>query len=68
MQQTLPQDLHLIMSLVKKKHVFPFANSSFFLSTISKFKKDDVTQVGFLEDLMLFVIKGLMFMKIVESI
>jgi hypothetical protein len=39
-----------------------------FYSTISKFKKDDVIQVGFLEDLMLFVIKGLMLMRIIESV
>jgi hypothetical protein len=34
----------------------------------SKFKKYDATQVGFLEDLMLVVIKGLMPMKTIESI
>ncbi len=33
-----------------------------------KFKKDDLTQVGFVEDLMLFVVKGLLPMRIVESI
>jgi hypothetical protein len=38
---------------------FPIAN---------KFKKDDATQVVFLEDLMLFMNKGLMFTRIVESI
>jgi hypothetical protein len=66
--QTLPQDLHLIMSQLKKgAHVSPFAISSFFFST-SKFKKDDAIQVVVLEDLMLFVIRGLMPMKTVESI
>jgi hypothetical protein len=38
-----------------------------FFST-SKFKKDDAIQVVLLEDLMLFVIRGLMLMKTVESI
>jgi hypothetical protein len=36
--------------------------------TSSKFKKDDLTQVGFVEDFMLFVVKGLLLRKIVESI
>jgi hypothetical protein len=39
-----------------------------FFSTTSKFKKDDATQVGLLEGLMMFVIKGLMPMKTIESI
>jgi hypothetical protein len=51
----------------KKAHVSPFANFSFF-STVRKFKTYDATQVGYLEDLMLFVIKGLMPMKTIESI
>ncbi len=53
----------------KRAHVDPFVISSFF-SFASKFKKDDVIQVVFLEDLLLqlFVIKGLMLMRIVESI
>jgi len=50
----------------KRAHVYPFAISSFF-SFVSKFKKDDAIQVVFLEDLMLFVIKGLMLMRIVDS-
>ncbi len=39
-----------------------------FLSTSNKFKKNDATRVGFSENVMLFVIKRLMFMKIIESI
>jgi hypothetical protein len=39
-----------------------------FFPIVNKFKKDDATQVFFLEDLMLFMIKFLIFMKIVESI
>ncbi len=39
-----------------------------FFSTPSKFKKDDATQVGLFEDLMMFVIKGLMPMRTIESI
>jgi hypothetical protein len=51
----------------KRPHVSSSIISNFFLIT-SKFKKDDATQVVFLEDLMLFMIKGFMFMRIVESI
>jgi hypothetical protein len=51
----------------KKAHVSPFAIFSFF-STTNKFKKYDATQVGSLEDLTLFVIKRLMFMKTIELI
>ncbi len=36
--------------------------------TKNKFIKDDPTHVGFLEDLILFVVKGLLPMKLVESI
>jgi hypothetical protein len=43
-------------------------NLWFFFCTPSKLKKDDATQVGFLEDLMLFVVKGLLLMSIVEFI
>ncbi len=46
----------------KNAHVSPTIVYSFF-STATSFKKDDVTQVGFLEDLMLLVIEGLMLMK-----
>jgi hypothetical protein len=41
----------------KRAHVSPTTISCFF-SIINKFKKDDVTQMGFVEDLMLFVVKG----------
>jgi len=41
----------------KRAHVSPTTISSFF-SIISKFKWDDVTQMGFVDDLMLFVVKG----------
>jgi len=51
----------------KRAHVSP-CTSFGFLSTSNKFKKNDATHVGFLENVMLFVIKRLMFMKIVESI
>jgi hypothetical protein len=51
----------------KRAHVDPSAIFSFF-SFASKFKKDDAIQVIFLEDLLLFVIKGLMLMRIIESI
>jgi hypothetical protein len=59
-KQTLPQDLHLIMSPIKwGPRVSPSVIYSFF-STTNKFKKDDAIQIGFLEVIMLFVIKGLM--------
>jgi hypothetical protein len=51
----------------KRAHVSPCKIFGF-LSTSNKFKKDDAIHVGFLENVMLFVIKGLMFMKIVELI
>jgi hypothetical protein len=41
----------------KRAHVFSTTIFGFF-SIIGKFKKDDVTQMGFVEDLMLFVVKG----------
>jgi hypothetical protein len=34
-----------------------------FLKIVSKFRKDDPIEVGFLKDLMLFVVKGLLLMK-----
>jgi len=49
----------------KRAHVSPCIIFGF-LSTSNKFKKDDVTHAGFLENVMLFVVKGLMFTKIVE--
>jgi hypothetical protein len=36
--------------------------------TSSKFRKDDPTQVGFLDDLMLLVVKGLLPIRIVEYV
>jgi hypothetical protein len=48
-------------------YLVPSLIFSFFLTT-SKFKKDGATQVGLLEDLMMFVIKGLMLMRTIESI
>jgi hypothetical protein len=39
-----------------------------FFPTSSKFKKDDATQVGLLEDLMMFVIKRLMHLRTIELI
>ncbi len=52
-----------------KKRAIDFPSNIFgFFSTNFKFKKDDLIQVGFLEDLMLFVVKGLLPMRIVESI
>jgi hypothetical protein len=39
-----------------------------FFSTTSKFKKGAATQVGLLEDLMMFVIKRLMPLRTIESI
>jgi hypothetical protein len=50
----------------KRAHISPCIIFGF-LSTSNKFKKDDAPHVDFLENVM-FVIKGLMFMKIVESI
>jgi hypothetical protein len=51
----------------KRAHVLPYSISGFIFSTI-KFKKDDAIQVVFLEDLMLFMIKGLMPMRTIKSI
>jgi hypothetical protein len=51
----------------KRAHVSSFVISNFF-PIASKFKKDDASQVVFLENLMLFMIKGLMFMRNVKSI
>jgi hypothetical protein len=45
--------------LRRKGHVSPYEISWFF-STSSKIKKDDLTQVGFLDGLMLLVVKGLL--------
>jgi hypothetical protein len=51
----------------KRAHVCPSRISSFF-SIANKFKKDDEIQVGFLEALMLFMIKELMPMRTIVSI
>jgi hypothetical protein len=48
-------------------HVTPSAIFVFFSFT-NQFKKDNETQVCFLEDVMLFVIKGYLPMKPIESI
>jgi hypothetical protein len=48
-------------------HVTLSAISSFFYST-NQFKKDNESHVCFLEDVMLFVIKGYLSMKAIESI
>jgi hypothetical protein len=49
----------------KKVQVSPSATFGFF-SFANKFKKDDAIQVVLLENLMLFVIKGLMFTRTIE--
>ncbi len=51
----------------KRVHVSPFATFGSFLLPI-RFKKDDAIQVVLLEDLMLFVIKELMFMRTIKLI
>jgi len=62
------QNFHLIMNPIKEStYLFPFIIFEFF-SITNKIKKGDATKVGFLEDLMLFVIKRLKFMKTIESI
>jgi hypothetical protein len=50
----------------KKVNVSPFNIFGFFSSSF-KFKKDDLTRSSFVENPM-FVVKGLLLMKIVESI
>jgi hypothetical protein len=51
----------------KRIHVSPSIISRIF-STSSKIKKDDPTQVSFLDDFMLMVVKVLLPLRIVESI
>jgi hypothetical protein len=51
----------------KRVNVVPFKIIGFFLNNY-KFKKDDLTQSGFVEDFMSFIVKGLLPMRIVESI
>jgi hypothetical protein len=47
----------------KRTRVYP---TTIYIS--NKFKRDDVTQMGFIEYLMLFVVKGLLFVRTIESI
>jgi hypothetical protein len=51
----------------KRTHVTPLAIFEFF-SYVNQFKKDNETQIGSLEDLMFFMMKGYLPMKIIESI
>jgi hypothetical protein len=50
----------------KKAQIQPLPFLGFFF--VNQFKKDDENQVGFLKDLMFFVIKDYSPMRIVESI
>jgi hypothetical protein len=52
----------------KRAHVSCSFFNFWFFSTSSKFKKDNATQVGLLEDLTMFVIKRLMPLRTIESI
>lgn len=61
------QNPHFIMSLVRKGLMFLLLISQVFFNSF-KFKKDDPTQSGFVEDLMLFVVKKLLPMRTMESI
>lgn len=47
----------------KRTHVYPTT-----IYITNKFKRDDVTQMGFMQYLMLFVVKGLLFVRTIESI
>ncbi len=51
----------------KRAHVSPFEISRDFVIS-SKFKKDDSTHVGFLDDLILLVVKRLLPMRIVKFV
>jgi len=53
--------------LKKRACVSRIAISSFFF-IVNKFKRDDATQLGFLEDLMLIVMKGMLHVRIIEYI
>jgi len=66
-EQTLPQDFHLIVNRIKRGHMYLLLQFlvGFFAG---KFKKNDVIQVVCLENLMLFVIKWLMPMKTIKTI
>ncbi len=51
----------------KRVNVVPLKILGFFLNNY-KFKKDDLTQLGFVEDFMSFIVKRLLPMRIAESI
>jgi hypothetical protein len=51
----------------KKAHVSPIAIFCFFILLVNS-KKNVATQMGFVEDFLLFVVKGLLPMRIIESI
>jgi hypothetical protein len=57
----------LIKGLAKKKFHVSSSTILKFFSTSNKFKKDDPMHVGFLEDLILLVIKRFLPTKIVDS-
>jgi hypothetical protein len=52
----------------KNPHAYFHLQYLVFFSITSKIKKGDATKVGFLEDLMLFAVKRLQFMKSTKSI
>jgi len=58
----------LIKRLTKNKFHISSSTIFKFFSTSNKFKKNDPTHVGFLEDLMLLMIKRFLPMKIVDPI
>jgi hypothetical protein len=60
--------LPLIKMLVGKGHMFLHMKSLGFFLTSSKLKTNDSTQVGFLDDLMFLVVKGLLPLRIVEYV
>jgi hypothetical protein len=60
--------LPLIKMPVRKGYIFLHMKSFGFFLTSSKFKKDDPTQMGFLDDLMLLVVKGLLPTRIVKYV
>ncbi len=66
-QQTLPQDFHLIVNRVKRGHMYFLLQFLVFFFA-GKFKKNDAIKVVCLENLMLFVIKWLMPMKTIKAI
>jgi hypothetical protein len=52
----------------KNPHAYFHLQYLVFSLLLIRLKKGDATKVGFLEDLMLFVVKRLQFMKTIESI